>query len=191
MNADMFPEAKVDPTLDNDRRYTTRDTMNLCKRLAGVDGWDLDVAADEESHWAPRFFDVKRDGLECSWLPDTPPPTMRDGSLPRGGNGKRWNIWCNPPYSDIEPWVVKAWETSTQIDPRFDWTLAMLLPCNRTEQPWWQEHVEIHRDGRDLPGMLDTHFLPGRVKFGHPGNRDAVGVGSPPFGCVLLVWRRA
>ena len=37
---------------------------------------------------------------------------------------------------------------------------------------------------------LTTHFLPGRTRFGHPGNPEGVGVGSPPFGCVLLVWRR-
>lgn len=205
MNADMFPEAKVDPTLDNDRRYTTRDTMDLCKRLAGVDGWDLDVAADEESHWAPRYYDVQRNGLAHPWTPLHPPSTMRDGSLPRLGRGQRWNVWCNPPYSDIKPWVRKAWQTASEISERFDWSIAMLLPCNRTEQPWWHEHVEPYRDDRrwaQLPvpahpgGFLEqvrftTHFLPTRVKFGHPGNRDAVGVGSPPFGCVLLVWRRA
>ena len=42
---DMFPETRVDPGLDIDRRYTTRETMDLCMRLAGVDAWDLDVAA--------------------------------------------------------------------------------------------------------------------------------------------------
>lgn len=76
--------------------------------------------------------------------------------------------------------------------------IAMLLPANRTEQPWWQELVESRRDekaglvelGDIAAAHLDTHFLPGRIKFGHPGNKEAVGVGSPPFGCVLLVWSR-
>lgn len=205
MTDDLFPEARVDPTEDLDRRYTTRKTLDLCQRLAGVTGWDLDVAADEESYVSPRFYDVQRDGLKCSWLPGIPPATMRDGSLPRGGRGKRWSVWCNPPYSDIEPWVERAWDFAREVDCRFDWTVSMLLPCNRTEQPWWQNLVEPYRDRGCLDGTqrgggpivqwgalsLSTHFLPGRVKFGHPGNRDAVGVGSPPFGCVLLVWRRA
>lgn len=26
-------------------------------------------------------------------------------------------------------------------------------------------------------------------RYGHPGNREGVGVGSPAFGSVLLVWR--
>jgi len=171
---DMFPEAKVDPGVDLDRRYTTRETMDLCMRLAGVDAFDLDVAADEESHWAKRWFGVEQDGLSQPWT---------------------GRVWCNPPYSDIEPWVTKA--RAEMQYPAQVWRIAMLLPCNRTEQPWWQEHVERWRDGRnhmeDINGervLLDTRFLPTRVKFGHPGNRDAVGVGSPPFGCVLLVWRR-
>ena len=32
---DLFPEARVNPGADVDRRYTTRETMDLCKRLAG------------------------------------------------------------------------------------------------------------------------------------------------------------
>ncbi len=193
---DMFPETRVYPTDDLDRRYTTRETMDLCMRLARVDGWDLDVAADEESHFSPRYFDVERDGLRHPWTPGVPPSTMRDGSLPRGGRGQRWSIWCNPPYSAIEPWVRKAWETACAMDAGFDWRIVMLLPCNRTEQTWWQQGVEPYRDQHRGPSAgdegvrLTTHFLPSRVKFGHPGNRDGVGVGSPPFGCVLLVWRR-
>lgn len=166
---DLFPEAKVDPVVDLDRRYTTRETMDLCTRLAGVDGWDLDVAADEESHWAPRWFGVEQDGLAQHW------------------HGR---VWCNPPYSDIKPWVEKAWDE--MLLGRCP-VVAMLVPATRTEQPWWQVHVEGARDCCDPTSgevTLHTHFLPGRIKFGHPGNRDAVGVGSPPFGCVLLVWRR-
>jgi len=161
----MFPEAKVDPGFDLDRRYTTRETMDLCMRLAGVDAFDLDVAADEESHWGRGWYTIAEDGLSQPWT---------------------GRVWCNPPYSDIGPWVRKAW---------FAWehegaqVIAMLLPATRTEQPWWTSHVEPFRDD-PRRWHLRTHFLPTRIKFGHPGNRDAVGVGSPPFGCVLLVWRR-
>lgn len=182
MNGDMFPEARVDPTVDLDKRYTTRDTMDLCMRLAGVDGWDLDVAADAESHWAPKWFDVESDGLKQRW------------------HGR---VWCNPPFSNIEPWVRKA---NFEVLSGNAEVAALLLPCNRTEQPWWQDLVEGERDRPRIiiePGWpvgqwaragyreLRSHFLPGRVKFGHPGNREAVGVGSPPFGCVLLVWKRS
>lgn len=165
MTPDLFPEARVDPTVDVDRRYTTRETMALCMRLAGVDGWDLDVAADEESHWAPSWFDVATDGLKQQWF---------------------GRVWCNPPYSDIEPWVRKAW-LSMHFPCRVD-VIGMLLPANRTEQPWWQHLVEGQRDGRNA-GVLTTHFLASRIRFGHPGNPKGHKVGSPPFGCVLLIWK--
>ena len=167
MTGDLFPEARVDPGVDPDKRYTTRETMALCMRLARVEAWDLDVAADEESHWAPTWYGVKDDGLFAPWA---------------------GRVWCNPPYSDIEPWVQRAWSAirRTRVE-----VIAMLLPANRTDQCWWQEHVEPFRDSVLVGSLyLRTHYLPGRVKFGHPGNREAVGVGSPPFGCVLLVWRQ-
>lgn len=182
---DLFPEARVNPGADVDRRYTTRETMDLCKRLAGVDAWDLDAAADEESHWAPCWYSAQQDGLALRWIQRT---------------------WVNPPYSNIEPWVAKAWREICHCR-----VIAMLLPANRTEQSWWQKLVEPFRDSprltlkpassHDMDDALSqastttslisfrTHYLPGRIRFGHPGNRDAVGVGSPPFGCVLLVWR--
>lgn len=195
----MFPETRVDPGLDLDRRYTTRETMDLCMRLAGVDAWDLDVAADEESHWAPRWY--------CGTAGEVTAAACEQGLAGFDGLNMPWDgprVWCNPPYSDIEPWVRKAWNEVLLGECS---VVAMLLPATRTEQPWWQEHVEQLRDGAadrnwnrmhthgdvrfsSLSPRLTTHFLPGRVKFGHPGNRDAVGVGSPPFGCVLLVWRR-
>lgn len=161
----MFPETRLDPGLDGDRRYTTPETMDLCKRLAGVDAWDLDVAADEESHWAPAWYGLAHDGLVQPW------------------NARR--VWCNPPFSNVPAWVERAWNQKSERKALK--TIAMLLPANRTEQPWWQEHVEPFRDGR-APGF-STHFLPTRVRYGHPGNPKGIGVGSPPFASVLLVWR--
>lgn len=163
--ADLFPEVGV-ALEDGDQRFTTRETDEWCRSAAGVDAWDLDVAACEEAHLAERFFTKADDGLTKPW---------------------EGRVWVNPPFSDIGPWVEKAWVEAAHCE-----TIAILLPASRMEQRWWHEHVEPFRDGRrarDFVG-LTTHFLPGRARFGLPGNREGVGVGSPPFGCVLLVWRR-
>ena len=175
MNAELF-ELPAAEALEQDERYTTRETMAWCERMAGVDAWDLDVAACEESHKAPAFFTVSQDGLAQCW-----------------GRG---NVWCNPPYSDIAPWVSKAW--AEMADSRGPKTIAMLIPASRTEQRWWHDDVEKWRDLGDDANRwrwdhceFFTRFLPGRTRFGHPGNPEGVGVGSPPFGCVLLVWRRS
>jgi hypothetical protein len=70
-------------------------------------------------------------------------------------------VWCNPPYSSIAPWIVKAHTEHTYGETT---AIAMLLPANRTEQRWWQELVEPHR----LDGSLAVHFLAGRRRFDRP-----------------------
>jgi len=67
-------------------------------------------------------------------------------------------VWCNPPFSDLRPWVVKAWQESRGCP-----VIVMLLPANRCEQRWWQELVEPFRDRPGSP--LRTTFLPGRPRF--------------------------
>lgn len=162
------------PTLGEDERYTTRETIEWCKRAAGVDTFDLDVAACFESHWASLWYGKREDGLHKPWFGD---------------------VWCNPPYSDLAPWVRKTWgEFAVAVGPEGPSLLrsvSMLIPGNRTEQRWWQADVEPFRDGRTLRhgATLRSHFLPGRTAFARPGS-GGVGQSGAPFGCVLLVWRR-
>lgn len=125
----------------------------------------LDVAASAANAKCERYFTSDDDGLAMPWA------------------GQR--VWCNPPYSDIRPWVEKAWtEWHAPTPPQL---IVMLLPANRTEQGWWQELVEPMRDGTR---SLRVEFLPGRPRFVAP---DKPGTGPnerPPFGCCLLIWRR-
>jgi len=115
--------------------------------------------------------------------------TIEDDGLGRCWEGHR--VFVNPPYSDIAPWVVKA---EAEILSGCE-LVAMLVPANRTEQPWWAKHVETYRDGRrstKATGFtLETRFLPRRFRFGFPGDPSGKGGNSPTFGCVLLVWRVA
>lgn len=150
--------------IDTDRRFTLPYTMRMCMDLAEVTEWDVDVAAEEECHWAPKWFGIKEDGLKSRWT---------------------GRVWCNPPYSEIEPWVVKA-HASMAEDALI---IAMLLPC-RTEQPWWQKHVESVRDRGHGFVFLTSHFLPKRIRFGSPSDRLGKLAGSPTWNSVLLVWRR-
>jgi len=90
-------------------------------------------------------------------------------------------VWCNPPFSDIAPWVQKAHESAC--------TVVMLLPANRTEQPWWQRYVEPYRDKR--LGVVSTRFLAGRRSFMHHGERIGNSTSkAPPFGVVVVIWDR-
>lgn len=121
----------------------------------------IDVAAAAHNTKCQRFYDFDADGLAQSWA------------------GER--VWCNPPYSDIRPWVEKAWDESRHAP-----AIVMLLPANRTEQAWWQDLVEPYRDRPKYP--LSVEFIRGRVRFIRPGKTEVGPNERPPFGSCLLIW---
>ena len=135
-------------------------------------GFTVDVAALPTNAKCERYYTPDDDGLDQAWV------------------GER--VWCNPPYSDIAPWVEKAnGECLLSRRPRFGGpeVIVMLLPANRTEQKWWQEHVEPYRDRPDSP--LRVEFLPGRLRFIKHGHDRVEPNQRPPFGCCLLIWGAA
>jgi phage N-6-adenine-methyltransferase len=140
-----------------DDRRTPRDLWN---ELNDEFGFTLDAAASSANAKVPNYYTVADDGLAHSW------------------KGER--VWCNPPYSDIRPWVEQAGRECAEL-------VVMLLPSNRTEQAWWQDLIEPGRRA----GKIEVRFLRGRLRFDTPdhdytkqpkGNR-------PPFGVCLVIWR--
>lgn len=121
----------------------------------------IDVAAAHHNAKCARYFTIDDDGLSRSWAGET--------------------VWCNPPYSDIGSWVEKAWREAAGTNG-----IVMLLPANRTEQQWWQRHVEGRRDTADSP--LSVEFLARRRRFIKPGNTEIGPNERPPFGVCLLIW---
>jgi phage N-6-adenine-methyltransferase len=128
--------------------------------LAGVDRFDLDVAASADNAKAARYYGVKHNGLAQPW------------------SGR---VYCNPPYSDCRSWVAKADAEQANCE-----VVAMLLPANRTEQAWWHEFIEPGRRA----GTLQVFFLQGRRRHEHPPEWVTPPKGDrPPFGHCLVVWR--
>lgn len=149
------------------RGATDRDDLGtdpaLFAELDARFGFTLDVAASDANAKCARYFTKEQDGLGQSWA------------------GER--VWCNPPYSDIRPWVRKA---RLEVDAQ---CVVMLLPANRTEQAWWQDEVEPWRDQRGSSCRVE--FLRGRRRFVAPG-AEAIGPNErPPFGVCLLKWGAA
>ena len=123
----------------------------------------VDAAASVANARLPHFWTRLLDGLQQPWA--------------------RERVWCNPPYSQLLPWVEKATRERNPLT-------VMLLPANRTEQGWWQDMIEPYRDNG---GELSTRFLRGRIKFiGRSVSADArcPSQNRPPFGNVLAIWRR-
>lgn len=123
----------------------------------------LDAAAAPHNAKVAKFYTRADNGLAQSWQGET--------------------VWCNPPYSNLGDWLAKAWDEHFRAK-----RIVMLLPANRVEQKWWQEHVEPYRDRPGSP--LRVHFLPGRLRFIKPGATEIKPNERPPFGCCLLVWDR-
>lgn len=151
------PQQPVDN--ETDERYTLPDTFDP---LHAEHLFTLDAAATRENAKCPQFFDREVNGLLQSWA----------GHV----------VWCNPPFSDLLSWVRKArWETVHGGCLK----VVMLLPANRSEQPWWQDYIEPVRD-RGIG--VTTKNLRKRRNFGRPGQPDGKYKTGVPFGLVLVIF---
>lgn len=153
---------------DNPRRVAVDDVddrwtpQSLFDELNAVHGFTVDVAASAANAKCTRFHTRDDDGIAQSWADEV--------------------VWCNPPYSNLLPWVVKARAETTSGTCR---CVVMLIPANRTEQRFWQDHIEPYRD---RPGSgVSTEFRRGRDKFYSPTARASR---NPPFGCVIITFSR-
>jgi len=97
-----------------------------------VDRFDLtpslDVASDEYN--SKCLFRLK-DGLKDEWTAHS---------------------WCNPPHSQNEVFVRKAFEQWK----KHNINIMMLLPCNTQSSKYWHECIE---------GVAEYHPIKGRIKF--------------------------
>ena len=161
--AQNHPQQAVKPSVDD--RATPPEVFG---RLNFRFRFTIDVAASAANAKCSRYYTVEDDGLAQPW------------------HGER--VWCNPPYSNIRPWVEKAWRERQHPDPNAGnaHLIVMLLPANRTEQAWWQQLIEPHL--RDRRPDFRCEFIAGRIRFLMPGDTVAPPNSRPPFGCCLLIW---
>lgn len=155
-------------------------------------GFTLDVCALPHNAKSSRYFaplNMSPVAWRCMWdHPDECGVGGCDGCQHRhlapmalDGLAQPWageRVWCNPPYSNIEPWAEKA---RLEVDAEL---VVLLLPANRTEQGWWQRQVEPFR----RTGVAKVEFLPGRLRFIKHGHDRVEPNQRPPFGCCLVVW---
>lgn len=79
-------------------------------------------------------------------------------------------MFCNPPYSQIEKWVAKAF-----YEGRKDDTIVVLLIPSRTDTRYFHNYI-MHRS--------EIRFIKGRLKFGDQKN-------SAPFPSMVVIFRGA
>lgn len=113
--------------------------------------FDLDACATEENHKCEEYFTKEQNGLCADW-------------------GGRTVFFCNPPYSEIEKWVAKAF-----YEGRKDNTVVVLLIPSRTDTKYFHNYI-MHRS--------EIRFVKGRLKFGNSKN-------SAPFPSMVVIFRGA
>ena len=139
---------------DPRNRDTWATPERLFQALNAEFRFQLDVCALARTAKCERFITPEQDSLSEAepWLVD---------------EGRA--AWCNPPFSDIGPWLIKAVQ-SMELGTR----TIVLVPDNG-DTKWFHDRV--------VPHALWWQFR-GRVRFvPPPGIQDKHG---PPFGNFLL-----
>lgn len=124
-----------------DRKQDWRTPQSLFDLWHAIYHFDLDGAATPENALLPEFSSIEH---------------------PVPWTGRR--VFCNPPWSNIRPFVELAATAECA---------ALLVPA-RTNAKWFHRALDL--------GAKPAYFL-GRPKFG--GNRA---VANSPVDCLLLVW---
>ena len=126
---------------------------SLFKALDNEFDFYCDVAASDKNHLCDAYFTEKDNALENCW---------------------DWfgSNWCNPPYSDITPWVNKAIQQHQQGK-----TIVMLVPAD-TSVKWFKLAYE---------SCNEVRFISGRISFINADTQKPVNGNNK--GSVLFIWR--
>lgn len=126
----------------------------LFNDLHALWGFTVDVACEIETALLPKYYTPKEDGLMQDWSTEV--------------------FWCNPPYSDLKPWLTKS-----SVSYKQGGTGLVLVP-SRTDTIAFQDFA--------VPNCTCICFVKGRIKFSDP-NADPNAKKNPsPFPSVIIVF---
>ncbi|WP_244182549.1 phage N-6-adenine-methyltransferase [Xenorhabdus beddingii] len=117
-------------------------------------GFYLDAAANAQNTLCAHYLTERDNALACDWT-------------------SYGSIFCNPPYSDIGPWIEKAGiECRKQCQ-----SIVMLIPAD-TAVGWFKLAMETVDEVRLITG--------GRISFINAGTQKPVNGNNK--GSLLLIW---
>lgn len=132
----------------NGDEWSTPD--NIYKQLDAEFRFNLDPCANDINHKCDKYYTIENDGLSHTW------------------EGCR--VFCNPPYSNIDKWVEKAYRES-----RHDNTIVVLLIPARTDTRYFHNFIY---------NRAEIRFIKGRLKFNQ--SKD-----NAPFPSIVVIYRGA
>lgn len=128
----------------------------------------LDAACMDHTALVPgAYLTPRENSLIVPWA---------DQLLPDKDNA---NVWLNPPYSDISPWVEKA-----MAERHNGITTVMLVPMDATAVWWPGENAQ---ELRVITGYYDEKgkWRSGRIAFINPVTGEEM-PGNPKGSCFLI-----
>ena len=140
-------------------RDAYRTPPELFAALDAEFNFKIDVAASSENALCKIFISEEDDALNSGWEP-------------YDGYDLGFYSWCNPPYSDIGPWVRKAAEQSKQGIG------CVMLVMADTSVGWYAEAIKTCQEVRFIVG--------GRISFLDPETgKPAAGNNK---GSMFFIW---
>ena len=111
-------------------------------------GFEIDLAASANNALCDEYCTEQEDAL----LHDTFQDKLYNlGLIEDGAEYNKPSVWCNPPYSDLTPWVSKCVEYAKTYGA----TIVMLIPAD-TSVKWFKHAFE---------NCTECHFISGRLAF--------------------------
>lgn len=142
-------------------RDTYRTPPELFAALHDEFCFSIDVAASRENSLLDMYYTEEEDALSVNWL------------------GSGWEgsySWCNPPYSDIGPWVRKAAEQS-----KLGIGCVMLVMAD-TSVGWYKEAIATAQEVRFITGGRISFISPETGKPAAGNNKGSMFIIWHPFG---------
>ncbi|WP_325893333.1 phage N-6-adenine-methyltransferase [Grimontia sp. NTOU-MAR1] len=139
-----------------EHRDKWRTPHTLFKALDNEFHFAIDVAASDDNHLCEQYHTEKSCGLSANW--DAPAISY---------------AWCNPPYSNIKPWVEKASQQAKQ-----GIGCVMLVPQDQSVG-WFKQAIRHCAEVRIITG--------GRLAFINAAT--GLPVKGNNKGSQLLIWR--
>lgn len=120
--------------------------------------FQIDVAASDANHLLPFYFTETESALTQTWSPP----------------GKEGYVWCNPPYSEITPWVLKAADQN-----KYGCIGTVMLVPADFSVGWFRQALASVSEVRIITG--------GRLSFVRADTKQPVNGNNK--GSMLLIWK--
>lgn len=130
----MSPMPVQKPHRSKQDYRTPPEFIAAVKARYGITEFDCDLAADDDNALAPLYFTKQDSAFDA--------PTWKCGD--------GWN-WMNPEFSDIGPWVHRAFSECERNQAR-----TLVLVPGSIGANWFRDYVH---------GKAWVFFLNGRLKF--------------------------